>query len=79
MRKYDRYRGENLLMNGLLGAIMSILPIIIFLIYFSLEGSIGGAEISLGNFIVAILISCFLSSLLNTARLNSKYKNNDPI
>ena len=79
MKKYDRYKGENLLLNGIFGAIMSLLPILIFLVYFAVAGSIGGATIALGEFIVAILISCFLSSLLNTARINSKYKSSDPI
>ena len=40
---------------------------------------IEGFSVAPNVLVILILVSCFLSVLLNTARINSKYKNNEPI
>ena len=42
MRKYDRYRGENLLINGLWGVLFGPFPIIAILIYIAVAKTIEG-------------------------------------
>ena len=79
MQKYDRYKGENLLINGLFGLLFGILPVIIILIILAVVFSLEGVTVSPNVLIGSILGSCFFSVLLNTARINSKYKNNDHI
>ena len=79
MRKYDRYRGENLLINGLWGVLFGSFTIIAILIYLAVAKTIEGFSVAPNVLVILILVSCFLSVLLNTARINSKYKNNEPI
>ena len=79
MRKYDRYRGDNLLINGLWGVLFGTFPIIAILIYLAVAKTIEGFSVAPNVLVILILVSCFLSVLLNTARINSKYKNNEPI
>ena len=81
MEKYDRYKGENLLINGLFGLLFGILPVIVILIILAAVYRIEGFTDGVGPnvFIGSILVSCSLSVLLNTARINSKYKKNDQV
>lgn len=79
MEKYDRYKGENLLINGLWGLLFGILPVIIILIYLAVAKTIEGFSVGPNGLIASVLGSCFISVLLNTARINSKYKKNDQI
>ena len=81
MQKYDRYKGENLLINGLFGLLFGILPVIVILIILAAVFRIEGFTDGVGpNVLIgSILGSCSLSVLLNTARINSKYKKNDQV
>ena len=66
MRKYDRYRGENLLINGLWGVLFGTFPIIAILIYLAVDNTIEGFSVAPNVLVILILVSCFLSVLLNT-------------
>jgi|TARA_B100002003_G_C13980009_1_gene473962 hypothetical protein len=79
MEKYDRYKGENLLINGLFGLLFGILPVIVILIILAVVFTIEGFTVAPNVLIGSILGSCFISVLLNTARINSKYKKNDQV
>ena len=46
MRKYDRYRGENLLINGLWGVLFGTFPIIAILIYLAVAKTIEGFSVA---------------------------------
>ena len=67
MRKYDRYRGENLLINGLWGVLFGTFPIIAILIYLAVAKTIEGFSVAPNVLVILILVSCFLSVLLNNA------------
>jgi hypothetical protein len=49
------------------------------LIYLAVAKAIEGFSVGPNGLIASVLGSCFVSVLLNTARINSKYKKNDQI
>ena len=64
MEKYDRYKGENLLINGLWGLLLGILPVIIILIVLAVVFTLEGFTVGPNGLIGSIFASCFLTVLL---------------
>jgi|ETNmetMinimDraft_9_1059917.scaffolds.fasta_scaffold724152_1 ABC-type antimicrobial peptide transport system permease subunit len=72
--EHQRYRGENILINGLFTTLFGILPGIVILIVILVGNLDLEKTISPERFLLYLVICLLISGFLNTARLNSKYK-----
>ena len=70
--EFHRYKKQSLIINGLITLAFGLLPGFAFLVFKAVD--LSGISISASYYVVAITVSLFVAGVLNTARLNSKFK-----
>lgn len=70
--EFHRYKKQNLIINGLITLAFGLLPGFAFLIVKAVN--LSGISISANYYVISISVSLFISGVLNTARLNNKFK-----
>ena len=70
--EFHRYKKQNLIINGLITLAFGLLPGFTFLIVKAVD--LSGISISANYYVIALSVSLFIGGILNTARLNNKFK-----
>ena len=70
--EFHRYKKQNIIINGLITLAFGLLPGFAFLVVKAVD--LSGISISATYYVVAMTFSLFIGGLLNTARLNNKFK-----
>ena len=70
--EFHRYKKQNLIINGLITLAFGLLPGFAFLIVKAVN--LSGISISANYYVIALTVSLFVAGILNTARLNNKFK-----
>tara|TARA_Y100001970_G_C14150031_1_gene812138 strand:+ start:484 stop:720 length:237 start_codon:yes stop_codon:yes gene_type:complete len=70
--EFHRYKKQNLIINGLITLAFGLLPGFAFLIVKAVD--LSGISISANYYVISISVSLFVSGVLNTARINNKFK-----
>ena len=70
--EFHRYKKQSLIINGLITLAFGLLPGFAFLVFKAVD--LSGISISASYYVVAISVCLFVAGVLNTARLNSKFK-----
>ena len=71
-QEYHRYKKQNLIINGLITLSFGLLPGFAFLAAKAVD--LSGIQISATYYVIAMAVNLFIGGVLNTARLNSKFK-----
>ena len=70
--EFHRYKKQNIIINGLITLAFGLLPGFAFLVVKAVD--LSGISISANYYVVAMTVNLFVVGLLNTARLNNKFK-----
>jgi hypothetical protein len=70
--EFHRYKKQNLITNGLITLAFGLLPGFTFLVAKAVN--LSGISISANYYVIALSVSLFVGGILNTARLNNKFK-----
>tara|TARA_Y100000817_G_C16652968_1_gene453701 strand:+ start:313 stop:549 length:237 start_codon:yes stop_codon:yes gene_type:complete len=70
--EFHRYKKQNLIVNGLITLAFGLLPGFAFLIVKAVD--LSGISISANYYVIALSVSLFIGGILNTARINNKFK-----
>ena len=70
--EFHRYKKQNIIINGLMTLAFGWLPGFAFLVVKAVD--LSGISISATYYVVSITVSLFIAGVLNTARLNNKFK-----
>ena len=70
--EFHRYKKQNIIINGLVTLAFGLLPGFAFLVVKAVD--LSGISISANYYVVAMTVNLFVGGLLNTARLNNKFK-----
>ena len=70
--EFHRYKKQNLIINGLITLAFVLLPGFAFLIVKAVD--LSGISISANYYVIALSVSLFIGGILNTARINNKFK-----
>ena len=70
--EFHRYKKQNLIINGLITLAFGLLPGFTFLIVKAVD--LSGISISANYYVIALSVSLFIGGILNTARINNKFK-----
>ena len=70
--EFHRYKKQNLIINGLITLAFGLLPVFAFLAAKAVD--LSGISISANYYVIALSVSLFIGGILNTARINNKFK-----
>ena len=70
--EFHRYKKQNLILNGFITLAFGLLPGFAFLIAKAVD--LSGISISANYYVIALSVSLFVGGILNTARMNNKFK-----
>ena len=70
--EFHRYKKQNLIVNGLITLAFGLLPGFAFLIVKAVD--LSGISISANYYVIALSVSLFIGGILNTPRINNKFK-----
>ena len=70
--EFHRYKKQNLITSGLITLAFGLLPGFAFLIVKAVD--LSGISISANYYVIALSVSLFVGGILNTARMNNKFK-----
>ena len=70
--EFHRYKKQNIIINGLITLAFGLLPGFAFLVVKAVD--LSGISISATYYVVSMTVSLFVGGLLNTARINNKFK-----
>lgn len=72
MKNFIDIKKQNIIINGLITLAFGLLPGFAFLVVRAAD--LSGISISASYYVVAMTVNFFVGGLLNTARLNNKFK-----
>ncbi len=70
--EFHRYKKQSIIINGLVTLAFGLLPGFAFLVVKAVD--LSGISISATYYVVSMTVSLFIGGVLNTARLNNKFK-----